>query len=227
MPAPSNVFRFPGMGRAAVKPSLPPPPVPSVDVFDAQKARTFHSILENAVEKGRVLSGLVHEDRELAASAGLEGIGIEIGALLDTERFTRMRDALGEAVRLGEGATITHEGLGRLHRLEALVAEGSQVLSRHQTRGKGLGAIRLGSPAPASPDLVLFGAILMLGAVAITLAAFLVARREGSRGPFLARQPVRVPVGIPTRVAPRAPKKAVAVPEATPEAPEDKVEVPT
>lgn len=211
MSTPANVFRFPGMGQAAAKPSLPPPPVAEVDVFDIEKARTFHSILENAVEKGKVLTGLIHEDRELAAAAGLEGIGVEIQALLDTERLTRMRDALGEAVRLGEGATITHEGLGRLHRLEALVAEGSQVLSRHQMRGKALGGLRLGAQAPSSgsPDLVLFGAILVLGAVAITLAAFLVTRQGGARGPYLSRQPSRpvgVPTKIPSRVAPRAPE---------------------
>lgn len=224
MSTPSNVFRFPGMGKAAVKPSLPPPPVALVDAFDVEKARTFHSILENAVEKGKVLAGLVHEDRELAAAAGLEGIGVEIQALLDTERFTRTRDALREAVRLGEGATITHEGLGRLHRLEALVAEGSQVLGRHQTRGHSpwsaaLAASGFGVQAPASPDLVLFGAILMLGAVAITLAAFLVSRQGGHRGPYLSRQPARpvgVPAGVPSRVAPKAP-----------EAPKTKAEVPT
>jgi hypothetical protein len=199
----ANVFRFPSIGSAAaisVKPSLPPPPLPSVDVFDVEKARTFHSILENAVRKGKVLADLVHGDRELAAAAGLEGIAIEISALLDTERLIRMRGALGEAVRLGEGATITHEGLGRLHRLEALVAEGSQVLERYQRPGKALSGRRLSlqapSGSPGSSDMALFGAIVVLGAVAITLAAFLVTKREARR-PFFGG----VPSGVPPRIS--------------------------
>lgn len=204
----ANVFRFPNIGSAAVKPTsapLPAPPTPSVDLFDSEKARTFHFILENAIEKGKALSGLVHDDRELAASAGLEGIGVEVQALLDTERLIRMRDALSEAVRLGEGATITHEGLGRLHRLEALVAEGSQILERHQGRGKALSGRRLGIQAVSSgsSDMVLFGAILVLGAVAITLAAFLVTKRERPNRPFFGGRPSRVPpIGLPH--APRA-----------------------
>lgn len=211
---PANVFRFPNMGgaaAAAARPSLPPPPAPSLDVFDAEKARTFHFILENAIQKGKVISGLVHDDRELAAAAGLEGIGIEIAALLDTERLVRMRDALLEAVRLGEGASITHEGLGRLHRLEALVAEGSQILGRHQDRGKatlGRRAAAQGLGA-ASSDMVLFGAILVLGAVAITLAAFLVSRKDTSRRPFFGGVPSRVPPrGLPSSL-PKAPEVEV------------------
>lgn len=204
---PANVFRFPNMGSAAVKAtsSLPPPPAPSLDVFDAEKARTFHFILENAIQKGKVLSGLVREDRELAASAGLEGIAIEIGALLDTERLIRMRDALSEAVRTGEGATITHEGLGRLHRLEALVAEGSQVLERSHRPGKTLGTRRLGiQGSTGSSDMILFGAVLVLGAVAITLAAFLVTRqKDAPRRPFFG--------GVPSRVPPRGLRKGPEV----------------
>lgn len=198
---PANVFRFPTIGTSAAsaKPSLPPPPAPSIDVFDLEKARTFHSILENAVEKGKAISGLVHDDRELAAAAGLEGIGIEIAALLDTERLVRMRDALAEAVRLGEGATITHEGLGRLHRLEALVAEASQILGRHQGRGmaslgRRTASLGLGATSTSS-DMVLFGAVLVLGLVAVTLAAFLVSKKDAPHRPFFG--------GVPSRVPPR------------------------
>lgn len=198
----ANVFRFPNMGSLATapaRPSLPPPPAPSLDVFDSEKARTFNSILENAIQKGKVIADLVHGDRELASAAGLEGIAIEIGALLDTERLIRMRNALSEAVRLGEGASITHEGLGRLHRLEALVAEGSQILGRHQDRGKAILGRRaalsgLGATSSSS-DMVLFGAVLVLGIVAVTLAAFLVSRKDAPRRPFFG--------GVPSKVPPR------------------------
>jgi hypothetical protein len=211
---PANVFRFPSLGNAAIKPaaSLPPPITPSVDLFDAAQAKTLHAVLEHSVEKGKVLTGMVREDRELASQAGLEGIGIEISALLDTERFIRTRAALEEAVRLGDGATITHEGLGRLHRLEALVAEGSQVLGRYQGRGKAVLGRQLGNTGSAtgSPDLVLLATVLGLSAVIITLAAFLVTRKNAGERPYFGGVPSRVPPRMPARMSPKVPPEAKA-----------------
>jgi hypothetical protein len=202
------VLRFPGMGGPARKAAAPAPtaaPPPAVDSFDAQKAKTLGAILERAVERSKVLTDLLRDDRELAALAGIEGIAIEIQALLESDRFGRVRDALGEAVRLAEGATVTHEGLAKLHRLEALVSEGTQTLGRSSVQGPSLGSRRL-SQAGSSNDLILYGAIFMLGAVALTLAACLMGQRApGTPTPYLQDRP-EVPMGIPSRVPPKKKK---------------------
>lgn len=163
-------------------------PVPALDTFDVEQAKTLRAILERAQTKAEVLIGLVHSDRELASVMGAEGIVIEILAIQGSERLVRVKDALEEAARTGASVTLTHEGLGKLHRLEALVSEGEQQLSRFtESGGKTLSGRRL-AKASSTDDLLFFGAIFALGAVAITLAVALVGKalpaKEPARRPF-------------------------------------------
>ncbi len=186
----SNILRFPGSQEKAT-PS--PAPVPPIDVFDTDKTRTLADILGTALFQSKILIDFLHQDRAAAAAAGLEGLAVEISALLDSDKFFRMKTALFEAVRLHEPASLTHDGLGRLHRLEALVAEGTQLLDRYRAGG---GKVVLAGPKIAqekplstssiSTDTVLLGAIVVLGAVAITITAFLITKSNDRRSqPFL------------------------------------------
>lgn len=164
--------------------------VPALDVFDPEQTKTLSAVLERAQAKAEVLIGLVHADRELASAMGIEGIAIEVLAIQGSERFVRVKDALEEAARTGASVTLTHDGLGKLHRLEALVSEGEQQLSRFtESGGKVLsGRRRALAQASSTDDLLFFGAIFALGAVAITLAVALVGKalpaKEPARRPF-------------------------------------------
>jgi hypothetical protein len=185
----TNILRFPGQ---AEKPSPPPPaPLPPLDTFDAEHTRTLGSILGTALHEAKVLVDFVHQDRAAASRAGMEGVGVEIAALLDSDKFSKMKTALFEAVRLGDGVTLTHDGLARLHRLEALVAEGTRLLGKNKFKEVEAQAERkplvslISGPALSQEkkpvaDTVLLGAILMMGIVAITVTAFLLTKGQSA-----------------------------------------------
>lgn len=176
------VHRFPGMGQPEPERVAPSPaPAATVNVYDAEQARELYSTFLGVSEKAKAIVGFMRKD--LAGQAGVEWTWLEITTILDSDRFKRMQDALTEAVRTGEGVTLTHEGLGKLHRLEALVSEGMQTVERwKESGGKSLalsGSGRL-AQSSSSMDLVYFGSILVLGAVAITLVAVLASKSSNA-----------------------------------------------
>jgi hypothetical protein len=176
----TNVLRFPMPGEIP-KPPRPQAPLPAQGAFDAAQAKSTLAILDSAVAKAEILVGFVREDRSQASAAGIEGVGLEIMTILESERFVRLRDALEEAVRSGEGITLSHEGLGKLHRLEALVAEGEQQLARSGSGTRGIislsgRSLSQASSSSSSKDFVVLGALVILGAVAVTLGILLAAK---------------------------------------------------
>jgi hypothetical protein len=174
----TNILRFPTMGEVQPRLSSLAAPTPAVDTFDAERARSLLSIFSNTTRKAEILVGFVRSDRAQASAAGIEGIGLEIMTILESERFVRLKDALEEAVRSGEQVALSHEGLGKLHRLEALVSEGEHQLARAGGSDmKSLGGRHLSQAGPSSgKDFVVIGALVVLGAVAITLAVLLTAK---------------------------------------------------
>jgi hypothetical protein len=174
-----NVLRFPGVigpqFSTTVRGALP-----GLETFDAAQAKTLHSIVENAVAKADILTGFVRSNREHAAEVGLEGIGLEITMIQESNRFKRLRNALEESVRLGEEVTLTHDGLGKIHRLEVLVSEGSEQLSRFTGNvAKALSGRRL-SQSSFSQDILVYGALFVAGVVVLTLAVTLLETKKQS-----------------------------------------------
>jgi hypothetical protein len=75
------------------------------------------------MEGTRELLTFVDDNREAARLAGVETIAIELAAMMEGERLTRVHSTLEKATLSGKDAEVTMDGIDRLKRAEKLLAE--------------------------------------------------------------------------------------------------------
>lgn len=125
------LHKFPsqeGAGDKKPTPSLRPAVV--FESFDEAQAKSLLDVAQQRLAGAQTLLQFIDQNRDLARHAGVETIGIELVALMEGDRFSRVIDALEEAVESGETARISTDGLAIIKRIETLLAEASANIRR-------------------------------------------------------------------------------------------------
>lgn len=120
----ATVHRFPTPGGEEKKPFFVAPAT-VLETFDPVRTSELLEVARNALAGAETLLDFVHENRDLARHSGIETIAIELVAIMQGDRFSRVIDALEESSRQGMPVQLTPEGLSTLRRMESLLAESS------------------------------------------------------------------------------------------------------
>lgn len=121
------MHKFPGMGAAPL-PALEKAPI--LEPFDPPRTKDLYLAAHAALSGSESLLDFIDSSRDLARQAGIESIGIEILAILQGSRFSRVIDALQDAVQKNGPVQLTREGLQTFRRVESLLAEAGQNLKK-------------------------------------------------------------------------------------------------
>lgn len=119
--------------RACRQPAAPLPP--GMQVFDQARTRDLLAVLNHVLAAGRALIEFIDSDRNLARTAGVETIGIEVASILGGDRIGRLVDTIEESLSRNEPVSLSQEGLAELRRLERLLAEASNNIDRFTNAG--------------------------------------------------------------------------------------------
>jgi len=101
-----------------------------LEKFDLGNSQNLLGVAQRVVSGCRALLDFIHANRDLSRQAGIETIAIELTTSLESEGFERVLDALEESATEGEPVHLSTEGLGRLRRMEGLLAEASANINR-------------------------------------------------------------------------------------------------
>lgn len=140
------------------------PPVPTKEPISNGRTVELLSISKKVMEGTRELLAFVDDNRDAARLAGVETIAIELAAMMEGERLTRVHSTLEKATLSGKDAEVTMDGIDRLKRAEKLLAEASGAIKKTTSSPILLGSGTLGQTASTNPALLL--GIFALGALA-------------------------------------------------------------
>lgn len=169
------VHLFPGMESSGPKKAwaASPRPEPQLERFDADQTKELALLLRRVTQGCRTLQDFIASDREIARDAGIESIAIEITAICEGSHLERLEDALEDALAHHEPISLTTEGLSRIRRLEALLAEASRNVSRFTGSSVALSGAAtpqaLSEAKSISAENIMVGYLLALGAIAVTI----------------------------------------------------------
>lgn len=123
------VLKFPG-GKPSKKQeeAFEPTPPPAMDSYSHEDTVDLYQIASSVKRKAEDLIKFVDDNRAVARSAGIEILGVQVGSILEGDRFERVMDALEDAVFRRVGVTLTRDGVDKIHRLEKLTADADQVI---------------------------------------------------------------------------------------------------
>lgn len=124
------VPRYPLSGIARATQAQVQGQTPSLTTFDATRTAELLGAARNSVSTAELLLNFVHANRNIARQAGVETIVIEIFAVMQSESFSGVIDAIEEAGRNGRSLNLSQGGLATLRRLETLVAEAMANMRR-------------------------------------------------------------------------------------------------
>lgn len=183
-----NVIPFPRMG-AVRKPQImgglalsrpAPPPPAEMEHFKSDEVQRLSAVADEVYRQGIALVGWVDEDRPRARAVGVETVAIELGALVESDGFMRMKDALAAARRDREECQLSSSGLDRLRRGERLWHEAQSQLRRKGLPEASFRSPALGAGTSASSETSPLTALIILGGIAIG-AVLLVSLFGGGR----------------------------------------------
>lgn len=118
----ATVHKFPNSGGEERRVPPPRPPV-VLQEFNPEEGTELLEVARTALAGAETLLDFVHENRDLARNCGIETIAVELLAIMQGDRFSRVIDALEESARDGIPVELSPEGLATLRRVEALLAE--------------------------------------------------------------------------------------------------------
>lgn len=124
------VHQFPGCDPCRDPDPASLRPKVTFETFDLDKAKALLEVANQRLAGSTVLLSFIDQNRDLARHAGVETIGIELVALMEGDRFSRVIDALEEAIECENAAHISTDGMGILKRIETLLAEASANIRR-------------------------------------------------------------------------------------------------
>lgn len=147
-------------------------PDPVLRTFGREDSRALLLVAQKVFQGISVLLDLVDSHRETARDAGVETVAIELAS--ERKNVERILGTLEEAELKGSDAQLSLEGLELLRRSEKLLAEATSNISRftkYAPAGPGEKKNLLGQAAKTpSSDALLWGSLLLFGAVAVTVA---------------------------------------------------------
>lgn len=156
-------LKFPHRGQ--------PEPKPVLYALSRDEAGRLLDSAKTALDSSDRFVAEIDADRSRARDFGYESAAIELGALVESQRFIGILDELERAVQEGTPANLTALGLDSVHRASKLVSEIQMLKSRIQAPT----GLKLASPEPIQKDsetndVLIFGAIVL---VAIAIGAAL------------------------------------------------------
>jgi len=190
----TTVHGFPTLEGGRQLPANPRP-VQEVETFEPAKVKQLSIIVQHIILGSQAMVDFLQYDRELAREAGVESLCVEISGILEGDKFDRVVDTVEEAVQKNTAVTLSREGLARVRRIESLLAEAQNNISRFtpggilakftQERRAGARQVpgelgqrwlpvmrnNLGATNQA-PSVVSIVSMIFLGAIAVTLIVY-------------------------------------------------------
>lgn len=111
------------------------PPIPPLEKYDYDKTVELYQIGSSIKRKAQELVTFINQNRQIARQAGIELLGVQLTSILEGDRFQPVVDALEDAVHRQTPVSLTHEGLGKIHEVERLIADADNVIV-HFMNGK-------------------------------------------------------------------------------------------
>jgi len=111
------------------------PPIPPLERYDYDKTVELYQIGSSVKRKAQELVTFINQNRQIARQAGIELLGVQLTSILEGDRFQPVVDALEDAVHRQIPVSLTHEGLGKIHEVERLIADADNVIV-HFMNGK-------------------------------------------------------------------------------------------
>lgn len=112
-----------------------------IEKFDLGNSQNLLGVAQKVISGCKALLEFIHGNRDLSRQAGIETIAIELQSSIENEGFERVLDALEEAATDGKPVHLSIEGLGRLRRMETLLAEASSNINRFTHGGHRLAEV--------------------------------------------------------------------------------------
>lgn len=123
------------------KPSPPAqlgaPSSPAMDSYDYDETVSLYQIASAVKKKAEDLGTFVDQNRQIARQAGIEMLAVQIGSILEGNKFQRVVDALEDSVYRRIPITLTRDGADKVHRMERLIAEADSTIVQHMTGRRG------------------------------------------------------------------------------------------
>jgi hypothetical protein len=144
-------------------------PDPVLRTFSRDDSRALLGVAQKVCQGISVLLDLVDSHRETARDAGVETVAIELAS--ERKNVERILDTLEESELKGSDAQLSLDGLELLRRSEKLLAEATSNISRFTNHVPSEKKNLLGQTGKTpSSDTLLWGSLLLFGAVAVTVA---------------------------------------------------------
>lgn len=112
-----------------------------LEKFELGQGQNLLGVAQKVISGCKALLEFIHANRDLSRQAGIETIAIELQASLENEGFERVLDTLEESAAEGKPVHLSIEGLGRLRRMETLLAEASSNINRFTHGGHRLAEV--------------------------------------------------------------------------------------
>ena len=155
-------------------------PEPVLRTFSREDSRALLVVAQKVHQGISVLLDLVDSHRETARDAGVETVAIELAS--ERKNVERILDTLEEAEIKGSDAQLSLEGLELLRRSEKLLAEATSNITRFTKYAPAEKKNLLGQAKTPSSDTLLWGSLLLFGAVAVTVAIVAIHSSPTDRG---------------------------------------------
>jgi hypothetical protein len=112
-----------------------------LEKFELGQSQDLLFVAQRVTSGCKALLEFIDLNRDLSRKAGIETIAIELSTSLEGEGFERIMDALEEASAEGKPVHLSMDGLARLRRMEALLAEASSNINRFTQGGHRLAEV--------------------------------------------------------------------------------------
>lgn len=112
-----------------------------LEKFELGQGHNLLGVAQKVISGCKALLEFIQTNRDLSRQAGIETIAIQLQSSLENEGFERVLDALEEAASEGKPVQLSIEGLGRLRRMETLLAEASSNINRFTHGGHRLAEV--------------------------------------------------------------------------------------
>lgn len=119
------VLRFPETGKKVR--AIPEPEV-HLEHLGVDSAKELLPLVRDRLAKSEAFLRQLSTRRKEIRRRGLESTLIEISSIVDGNRVQSVRDALEESISKNRGVDITQAALDRVHRLDILVAEATELM---------------------------------------------------------------------------------------------------
>lgn len=145
-------------------------PVPSLDNVKEGASRDLLGVCRSVIEGSTELIRFVDQNREAARNAGVETIAIELSGIIEGGTISRVRDTLEESIVKNWPAQVTNDGMAKLRRAEALLADASREMDKELgVKRNSLGQVDEG---------ITWWPFLVLGAAA-AVGAYFLSKQQG------------------------------------------------